>query len=156
MADYLTTDAELTSVADAIRTKGGTSASLAYPAGFVSAIEAIPTGGGTPKTVTITLTSPRHSSEAKNPCCIIYESDTMSVLGTQIGQIESPTGNTTVTMTKPLLNAKFFSNAYVSPGSIIFGTTTDALKTDTVNDLAVSVLVFSDGEITIDGTNYDD
>ena len=45
MADYLTTDTELTSIANAIRTKGGTSAALTYPAGFVSAIEAIPTGG---------------------------------------------------------------------------------------------------------------
>lgn len=44
MADYLTTDTELTSVANAIRTKGGTSASLVYPAGFISAIEAISTG----------------------------------------------------------------------------------------------------------------
>ena len=42
--DYLTTDTELTSVANAIRTKGGTSASLVYPTGFVSAIEAISTG----------------------------------------------------------------------------------------------------------------
>lgn len=46
MADYLTTDTELTSIADAIRAKGGTSESLTYPAGYVSAIEAIPTGGG--------------------------------------------------------------------------------------------------------------
>ena len=46
MANYLTTDTELTSVANAIRTKGGTSASLSYPSGFVSAIENIPTGGG--------------------------------------------------------------------------------------------------------------
>lgn len=46
MAEYITTDTELTSVADAIRAKGGTSAALTYPAGFVSAIEAIPTGGG--------------------------------------------------------------------------------------------------------------
>ena len=46
MADYLTTDTELASVANAIRTKGGTSSPLVYPAGFVSAIEAIPTGGG--------------------------------------------------------------------------------------------------------------
>lgn len=44
MADYLTTDTELTSIANAIRTKGGTSASLVYPTGFVSAIEAISTG----------------------------------------------------------------------------------------------------------------
>lgn len=42
--DYLTTDTELTSIADAIRTKGGTSASLVYPTGFVSAIQAISTG----------------------------------------------------------------------------------------------------------------
>lgn len=56
MADYLTTDTELTSVANAIRTKGGTSAQLVYPTGFVSAIEAIPTGGGTLPTCTMTIT----------------------------------------------------------------------------------------------------
>lgn len=44
MADYLTTDSELTSIANAIRAKGGTSATLAYPTEFVSAIQAIPTG----------------------------------------------------------------------------------------------------------------
>ena len=36
---YITNSTELTSVADAIRAKGGTSASLVYPTGFVSAIE---------------------------------------------------------------------------------------------------------------------
>lgn len=46
MADYLTTDTELTSVADAIRTKGGTSALLEWPDGFVDAIDAISGGGG--------------------------------------------------------------------------------------------------------------
>ena len=44
MSNYLTTDTELTSVADAIRAKGGTSAPLTYPDGFVSAIGAISTG----------------------------------------------------------------------------------------------------------------
>ena len=39
---YIATDTELTSIADAIRTKGGTSASLEYPTGFVSAIDNIP------------------------------------------------------------------------------------------------------------------
>lgn len=39
-------DAGLTSVADAIRAKGGSSASLAFPDGFVSAIQAISTGSG--------------------------------------------------------------------------------------------------------------
>lgn len=46
MAEYLTNTADLTAVADAIRAKGGTSAQLVYPSGFVSAIQAIQTGGG--------------------------------------------------------------------------------------------------------------
>lgn len=46
MADYKVTDTELTSIANAIRTKGGTQAQLEFPTGFVSAVQAIPTGGG--------------------------------------------------------------------------------------------------------------
>lgn len=46
MANYVVSDTSLTAVADAIRTKGDTAASLAFPSGFVSAINAIPTGGG--------------------------------------------------------------------------------------------------------------
>ena len=46
MAEYLTNTTDLTSVANAIRTKGGTTAQLVYPSGFVSAINAIETGGG--------------------------------------------------------------------------------------------------------------
>ena len=53
MADYKVVnttqlDSDLTSVADAIRAKGGTSAGLAFPAGFVNAISAISTGSNTP------------------------------------------------------------------------------------------------------------
>jgi hypothetical protein len=46
LVDSTQLDADLTSVANAIRTKGGTSASLAFPAGFVQAIGDIQTGGG--------------------------------------------------------------------------------------------------------------
>ena len=46
LVDSTQLNTDLTSVANAIRTKGGTSESLAFPAGFVSAIEAIPSGGG--------------------------------------------------------------------------------------------------------------
>lgn len=42
MAEYLTNDTDLKKVANAIRAKGGTSANLSYPDGFVSAIQAIP------------------------------------------------------------------------------------------------------------------
>ena len=44
MAEYLINATDLTKVASAIREKGGTSASLVYPTGFVSAIQAIQTG----------------------------------------------------------------------------------------------------------------
>lgn len=48
MSNYIVDGAELTSVANAIRTKGGTSAQLSFPSDFVSAIGAIPTGGEAP------------------------------------------------------------------------------------------------------------
>ena len=45
MTDYLTSDTDLTAIANAIRTKGGTSSPLEFPNGFVSAVQAIPSGG---------------------------------------------------------------------------------------------------------------
>lgn len=53
MANYIASDTDLTAVANAIRTKGGTSAELAFPNGFVSAVQAIPSGGGGSTTVTV-------------------------------------------------------------------------------------------------------
>lgn len=50
LVDSAQLDADLTSVADAIREKSGTSAALTFPAGFVSAVGAIETGGGNPLT----------------------------------------------------------------------------------------------------------
>lgn len=46
LVDSAQLDSDIASVANAIRTKGGTSAQLAFPQGFVDAVEAIPTGGG--------------------------------------------------------------------------------------------------------------
>ena len=46
LVDGAQLDSDLASVANAIRTKGGTSAQLAFPADFVSAVNAIQTGGG--------------------------------------------------------------------------------------------------------------
>lgn len=51
--EYLATDTDLTAVANAIRTKGKTSAQLVFPGGFVSAVQAIQTGV-TPKLVVTT------------------------------------------------------------------------------------------------------
>ena len=69
MADYLTTDTELTSIANAIRTRGGTSAPLVYPQGFISAIQAIPMGG-----MVVTETTDTHGGTIVN-----ISGDTLSI-----------------------------------------------------------------------------
>lgn len=46
MENYKVNSADLKSIADAIRTKGETSARLLFPDGFVTAIRNIPSGGG--------------------------------------------------------------------------------------------------------------
>lgn len=46
LVDSAQLDADLTTVANAIRTKGGTSAALSFPDGMADAIAAIQTGGG--------------------------------------------------------------------------------------------------------------
>ena len=60
MADYLTTDTELTSIASAIRTKGGTSSALVYPQGFIDAINNISSGG-----ITITDAEDSHGGTVR-------------------------------------------------------------------------------------------
>lgn len=70
LVDSAQLDADLGDVADAIRAKGGTSAQLAFPAGFVSAIGDIQTGGGGSglqyETGTITMTGSSKFSIAHN------------------------------------------------------------------------------------------
>lgn len=46
MAEYLVQGASLTTVADAIREKGGTTAPLSFPDGMAEAVRSIQSGGG--------------------------------------------------------------------------------------------------------------
>lgn len=55
VVDSASLDSKLTQVADAIRTKGNTSADLQFPSGFISAIQAIQTG--TEMQIIVTVTS---------------------------------------------------------------------------------------------------
>lgn len=153
MADYLTTDTELASIANAIRTKGGTSAQLEYPSGFVTAIGDIQTGGGaTPKTVTITLTNPVNDGEAGAPACFVYESDDGNDC-TQIGSIPSPTGSVTVTVSKNLClvepNSSSWSAGY---GSTLY----DAYVIQGSFEKGRAFYVFGDAQLTVRGIDYDD
>ena len=55
MADYIVKDTELTSVANAIRTAGGTSSLLTFPNGFTSAINNISGDSSDFSTATVTV-----------------------------------------------------------------------------------------------------
>ena len=96
MAEYLTNTTDLTKVASAIREKGGTSDSLVYPDGFVTAIQAIQTGTElqiivtvtSGATVTATKGSKVVSGTAVNGTCTLTvpEPGTWSVKATLSGQ----------------------------------------------------------------------
>ena len=96
MAEYLTNTNDLTSVANAIRTKGGTTELLAYPDEFVIAIQAIQTGPElqiivtvkSGATVTATKGSLSVSGTSVNGTCTLTvpEAGTWSVKATLNGQ----------------------------------------------------------------------
>ena len=96
MAEYLTNTTDLTKVASAIREKGGTSDSLVYPDGFVTAIQAIQTGTElqiivtvtSGATVTATKGSLSVSGTSVNGTCTLTvpEAGTWSVTATLNGQ----------------------------------------------------------------------
>ena len=97
MAEYLTNTNDLTLVANAIRTKGGTTELLTYPDEFVIAIQAIQTGPElqiivtvkSGATVTATKGSLSVSGTSVNGTCtlVVPEAGTWSVKATLDGQI---------------------------------------------------------------------
>lgn len=96
MAELLTNTTDLTKVASAIREKGGTSDSLVYPDGFVTAIQAIQTGTELQIIVSVksgaTVTAMKGSkvvsgTSVNNSCTLIVpEAGTWSVKATHNGQ----------------------------------------------------------------------
>lgn len=98
MADYLTTDTELTSVANAIRLKAEISGSLEFPSGFISAINSI-TGGG----MTVTRTQDAAGGEV------------LTITG-EATEVEPLSVNTNGTYTAPSGKAYTPVNVNVSGG----------------------------------------
>lgn len=79
MAEYKVTGTDLENVADAIRTKGGTSAGLYFPDGFVTAIGNIPTGGGGEPTLITKSISANGTYDAEDDDADGYSSVTVAV-----------------------------------------------------------------------------
>lgn len=105
MAEYLTNDVDLKKVADAIRTKGGTSAALSYPDEYVSAINAITIGTELKIVVSVTsgavVTATKGSNTVSgtsvNGTCtlVVPEAGTWSVKAT-LGEQTSDTKSVSV------------------------------------------------------------
>ena len=126
MAEYLTNTTDLTSVADAIRTKGGTTELLTYPDEFVTAIQAISLGIVPQLIVTVsagaTVTATNGSktitgtSDSTGVCTLaVPEIGTWSVSATLGGQT-SDTKTVSITDTSVALQqfyADKFSNGYI-------------------------------------------
>lgn len=85
---YTVSDDNLKSVADAIRTKGSTSADLVFPDGFVSAIGNIQTGGGSTlitKSITANGTYNASSDSADGYSSVTVAVPSRTVIGTFTG-----------------------------------------------------------------------
>ena len=163
MAEYLTNTTDLTKVASAIREKGGTSASLVYPDGFVIAIRAIQTGPElqiivtvtSGATVTATKGSLSVSGTSVNGTCTLTvpEAGTWSVKATLSGQ----TSNTkNITFTDSYTTSLTFFSATItvnvdSGASVTLKKGGTTIATKTSNGTAVFT-VTETGTYTVEAT----
>lgn len=110
LVDSTQLDADLTSVANAIRTKGGTSAQMAFPAGFVSAVNAIPTGSG--YTIDQLLTadfSGEITTNATGIFGLLEDSNITGFYAPNVTQIKNSIGSTDFS----LANSKLLTAVYM-------------------------------------------
>ena len=122
MAEYLTNTNDLTLVANAIRTKGGTTELLTYPDEFVTAIQAIQTG--TELKIIVTVTS---------GATVTATNGSLSVSGTSV--------NGTCTLTVPEIGTW-------SVSATLNGQTSDT-KTVSITDTYMVSLTFFSATITV-------
>ena len=122
MAEYLTNTNDLTLVANAIRTKGGTTELLTYPDEFVTAIHAIQTG--TELQIIVTVTS---------GATVTATNGSLSVSGTSV--------NGTCTLTVPEIGTW-------SVSATLNGQTSDT-KTVSITDTYMVSLSFFSATITV-------
>ena len=130
MADYLTTDTELTSIADEIRSKSGVSEELTYPSEFITAIESIAsavvisdsqdTAGGIIRTMT-----PTDVFEAKTSSDLVSQENIITAPAGYYAEnatIDIGNANVTVSATKGTVQSNAIvitPSGLVSPGGWI-------------------------------------
>jgi len=97
--DYRVTGSELTTVADAIRQKGGTSEKLVWPNGFKSAVEDISGGSG--------ITAEDEGKVVSNGVLVVQTGKSISSNGTH----DTTTNNSVTVSVQPNLGTKTVSDA---------------------------------------------
>lgn len=104
MANYIVSDTNLTAVANAIRQKGGTSASLEFPDDFVEAIGDIQTGGGS--SVTVEALNVTENGTYTAPTGTAYSPVTVNVAGSGSDTLAALEANTLTTWTSTATTVK--------------------------------------------------
>lgn len=163
VVDSASLDSKLTQVADAIRTKGNTSAGLQFPSGFISAIQAIQTGTElkiivsvtSGATVTATKGSKVVSGTSVNNSCTLTvpEAGTWSVKATHNGQTSD---TKSVTFTDRYTTSLTFFSATItvtveSGASVVLKKNGTTLQTKTSTGTVVFT-VTETGAYTVEAT----
>lgn len=163
VVDSASLDSKLTQVADAIRTKGNTSADLQFPSGFISAIQAIQTGTElqiivsvtSGATVTATKGSLSVSGTSVDGTCtlVVPEAGTWSVKATHNGQTSD---TKSVTFTDRYTTSLTFFSATItvtveSGASVVLKKNGTTLQTKTSTGTVVFT-VTETGTYTVEAT----
>ena len=116
--EYLTNDTDLKAVADAIRTKSGSTAQLSFPDGFVSAVNGIQTGGGGGGGTGFKVTFPATAKDWNNAnLCMVLLADGTYVNGTEYSFISGKTFDSVVGL-KIYNNSTWMAKITLSAGAI--------------------------------------
>ena len=166
IVDSTQLNSDLTDVADAIRTKGGTSSPLSFPTGFVNAIDAIQTGGSATlieKSITANGTYNASSDSADGYSKVVVSVpasavDTGTKSITANGNNQDVVGYAAVDVAVPNTYAAGDEGKVVSNGSLVSQTSDTVTQNGTVdttliNSLTVAVsggggLVYEEGTYT--------
>ena len=143
---YKVTDTDLTTVANAIRTKGGTSASLSFPDGFATAIGNISGGGGGSTLITKSITA-NGTYNANSDSADGYSSVTVAVPSRLvIGTFQSATAATRLSVTIPYTGSGYPIAGVIFPteGSFKSGSTIEQL----VQNFAIYYYSFSKNDVS--------
>ena len=118
MAYRKVNDNSLASVADAIRSKGGTSDAIVFPDGFVSAISAIQTGGGAPSLQSKSATYTSNGTATITPDEGYDGLSSVNVTVDVAGEVALPimyTNSTKKAVSAQIQNKKYILKAGIKP-----------------------------------------